>query len=78
VARVGRARLISGVGQASETAVARWHWSEPHNHTDAAKRTIERQGVSFYVALLIMVGGIALALFFILFFRAVLMLLSGA
>jgi hypothetical protein len=58
--------------------VARWHWNEPQNHTDAAKRTLEPPGVSFYVALLVMVVGIALALFVILFFGAVLMLLGGA
>ena len=71
-------KLDSRVEKASETAVARWHtWNEPHDHTDGAKGTLSGPGVPFYVALLILIVGIALALFVILFFGAVLMLLGG-
>lgn len=58
--------------------MAWWHiCNEPYRHTEGAKGHSRGRGVPFYVALLILIVGIALSLFVILFFGAVLMLLGG-
>lgn len=59
--------------------MARWLiWDEPHHHTEATERLPRARGVPFYAALLILVVGMAVAVFVILFFGAVLMLFGGA
>jgi hypothetical protein len=59
--------------------VARWLiWDEPHLHTDGTEGRSRTRSVPFYSALLILVVGMAVAVFVILFFGAVLMLLGGA
>jgi hypothetical protein len=58
--------------------VARWLIrNEPDHHTDGTEGRSRTRAVPFYAALLILVVGIAVAVFVILFFGAVLMLFGG-